>query len=313
MTPDPFAGTAGRQARRTLLLGTLFALIGAWLYGANIPAARAASQAGLPGAELIFYRSLIMVPVLVAIALAFGHGLSLGRADRGPVLRLSVAAGLTATFYLSALDHLSVPLTVVIFYTFPLIVMLLSNRLEGRALSRQQIAVFGIAFAGLVIAVGPSFDQLTVKGVLFALIAAMACAAMFLVAGHVQGSTVRTLFWIQVVVAPISLVFMLVNGGPAPLDAFAKAPIAIGIAMAAYAVAFVFQLMASRRISASRTSLLFLFEPVTAIVFAAWFIGETLSPLQLGGVAMILAALAGEILLDSGRGQPADTKPTEAG
>jgi drug/metabolite transporter (DMT)-like permease len=249
----------------------------------------------------------------VAIALAFGHGLSLGRADRGPVLRLSVAAGLTATFYLSALDHLSVPLTVVIFYSFPLIVMLLSNRLEGRALSRQQMAVFGIAFAGLVIAVGPSFDQLTIKGVLFALIAAMACAAMFLVAGHVQGSTVRTLFWIQVVVAPISLVFMLVNGGPAPLDAFTKAPVAIGIAMAAYAVAFVFQLMASRRISASRTSLLFLFEPVTAIVFAAWFIGETLSPLQLGGVAMILAALAGEILLDSGRGQPADTRPSEAG
>ncbi len=300
MTFDPLAGYAGRQARRTLLLGTVFALIGAWLYGANIPAARTASQAGLPGAELIFYRSLIMVPLLGLIALALRQGLALSQADRGPVLRLSVAAGLTATFYLSALDHLSVPLAVVIFYTFPLIVMILSNRIEGRALSRQQIIVFGVAFAGLVIAVGPSADQLSLKGVLFALVAAMACAAMFLIAGRVEGSAVRTLFWIQVVVAPISLVFMLINGGPAPLAAFAAAPFAIAIAMAAYAIAFVFQLMASKRISASRTSLLFLFEPVTAIVFAAWFIGETLSPLQLGGVAMILVALAAEILLDSG-------------
>ena len=85
-------------------------------------------------------------------------------------------------------------------------------------------------------------------------VAAMACAAMFLIAGRVEGSAVRTLFWIQVVVAPISLVFMLINGGPAPLAAFAAAPFAIAIAMAAYAIAFVFQLMASKRISASRTA-----------------------------------------------------------
>lgn len=300
MTPDPLAGYAGQQARRTLVLGTIFALIGAWLYGANIPAARAASQAGLPGAELIFYRSLIMVPVLGAIALAMRQSLRLDPGDRGAVLRLAVAAGMTATFYLSALDHLSVPLTVVIFYTFPLIVMVLSNRIEGRPISRSQIAVFVVAFSGLTLAVGPSADQLTVKGVAFALVAAVACAVLFLVAGRVQGSTVRTLFWIQLVVAPISLTFLLINGGPAPLTPFTTAPVPIAIAMGAYAIAFVFQLMASRRISASRTSLLFLFEPVTAIVFAAWFIGETLSPLQIGGVALILVALAGEILIGPG-------------
>jgi drug/metabolite transporter (DMT)-like permease len=298
VNPDPLAGYAGQQARRTLLIGTACALFAAWLYGANIPAARAASQAGLPGAELIFYRSLIMVPVLGILAMVLGVSLRLGPAERGAVLRLAIAAGLTATFYLSALDHLAVPLTVVIFYTFPLIVMVVSNRLEGRPISRQQVMVFVVAFAGLVLAVGPSFAELTLKGVLFALTAACACAAMFLVAGRVEGSTVRTLFWIQLVVAPISLAFMLINGGPAPLAVFLVAPISIAIAMGAYAIAFVFQLMASQRISASRTSLLFLFEPVTAIIFAAWFIGETLAPLQLFGVALILAALAGEILLD---------------
>lgn len=309
---DPLGGVAGRQARRTVLLGTLFALFSAWLYGANIPAARAASQAGLPGAELIFYRALIMVPVLALISLAFRQSLALGPADRGPVIRIAIAAGLTATFYLSALDHLAVPLTVVIFYTFPLIVMLLSNRLEGRPISRQQMLVFAIAFAGLLLAVGPSFEQLTVRGVLFALVAACSCAALFLVAGQVQGSTVRTLFWIQLIVAPISLVFLLVNGGPKPLDVFARAPVAIAIAMAAYAIGFVFQLMASKRISASRTSLLFLFEPVTAIVFAAWFIGETLSWLQLAGVALILAGLAAEILLDQRPSATATSEPGKA-
>lgn len=286
-------------ARRAVITGTAFALIAAGLYGANIPAARASSQAGMPGAELIFYRAIILIPLLAAIAMAMRQSLRLGPSERGTIIRLAISAGLTATFYLSALDHLSVPLTVVIFYTFPLLVMVVSNRIEGRRLSPRQIGIFAVAFIGLVVAVGPSVDQLNLHGVSYALIAAVACAALFILAGRVEGPPIRTMFWTQVGQAPIALTFSLMNGGPVPLSTFAKAPLAISIAMGAYAIAFVFQLLASQRISASRAGLLFLFEPVTAIVFAGFFIGETLAPFQLVGVGLILCALAAEVLLDA--------------
>ena len=286
-------------ARQAVITGTVFALIAAGLYGANIPAARAASQAGMPGAELIFYRAVILIPLLAAVAMAMRQSLRLGLSERGTILRLAISAGLTATFYLSALDHLPVPLAVVIFYTFPLLVMVISNRIEGRRLHPRQFAIFGLAFIGLVIAVGPSVDQLNVRGVSYALIAAVACAAMFILAGRVEGPPTRTMFWTQVGQAPIALAFSLMNGGPVPLATFLNAPVAIAIAMGAYAIAFVFQLLASQRISASRAGLLFLFEPVTAIVFAGFFIGETLAPFQLAGVALILCALAAEVLLDA--------------
>lgn len=295
MTPDPVWGAA----RRALVTGTVFALIGAGLYGANIPAARASSQAGMPGAELIFYRALILIPLLGAVALAMRQSLRLAASERGTVIRLAISAGLTATFYLSALDHLTVPLTVVIFYTFPLLVMVISNRIEGRRLERRQIGIFAVAFVGLMLAVGPSFDQLNVRGVAYALIAACACAAMFILAGRVEGSPVRTMFWTQVGQGPIALTFSLLNGGPVPLSTFLNAPVAISIAMGAYAIAFIFQLLASQRISASRAGLLFLFEPVTAMVIAGFFLGETLAPIQILGVALILSALAAEVLLDA--------------
>jgi drug/metabolite transporter (DMT)-like permease len=67
--------------------------------------------------------------------------------------------------------------------------------------------------------------------------------------------------------------------------------------MGAYAIAYLFQLMAAQRISADRAGLLFLFEPVTAIAAAGLVLHETLSPLQMGGVLLILGALAAEILL----------------
>jgi len=293
--PDPVWGAA----RRTLVTGTVFALIGAGLYGANIPAARASSQAGMPGAELIFYRALILIPLLAAVALAMRQSLRLAPSERGTIIRLAISAGLTATFYLSALDHLTVPLTVVIFYTFPLLVMVISNRIEGRRLERRQIGIFAVAFVGLMLAVGPSLDQLNPRGVAYALIAACACAAMFILAGRVEGPPVRTMFWTQVGQGPIALTFSLLNGGPVPLSTFLNAPVAISIAMGAYAIAFIFQLLASQRISASRAGLLFLFEPVTAMVIAGFFLGETLAPIQILGVVLILSALAAEVLLDA--------------
>ena len=107
------------------------------------------------------------------------------------------------------------------------------------------------------------------------------------------------MFWTQVGQGPIALTFSLLNGGPVPLSTFLNAPVAISIAMGAYAIAFIFQLLASQRISASRAGLLFLFEPVTAMVIAGFFLGETLAPIQILGVALILSALAAEVVLDA--------------
>jgi drug/metabolite transporter (DMT)-like permease len=296
----PDDGPVWRDARRTVMIGTGMALAGAFLYGANIPAARAASQAGMTGADLIFYRSLIMLPLLAIFALAMRQSLAVPPGEIGQLARLGIASGLTASFYLSALDHLPVPITVVLFYTFPLIVMVVSNRLAGRWLDRRQLGVFAVAFVGLVIAVGPSLGGISGWGVMLALLGACSCAALFIIVGTVTGPPMRTLFWVQVAVAPIALGFAMLNGGPVPLSTFANAPLAIAIAMGAYMIAFVFQLQAAKRISPSRAGILFLFEPVTAIVIAGLVLGETMHPAQIAGVVLILGALAAEVALDAG-------------
>ncbi|MCA0400755.1 MAG: DMT family transporter [Proteobacteria bacterium] len=296
-------------ARRTILIGTGLALLAAMSFGINVPAVRSASQAGMFGADLIFYRALILAVLIGGFALATGQRLALMPQERAPVLRLALAASLTATFYLSALDHLAVPMAVVIFYTFPLIVMLISNRLEGRRLAAKQIGIFAIAFAGLVLAVGPSADKLSLVGVGFAILAALCSAALFILAGNVEGTPQRNLFWTQLVMIPVSLVIALINGGPVPVAVFKAAPIAILIAMVGYALGFFLQLHAARRISASRTGLLFLLEPVTAIVLAGFALGETLRPVEILGVGLILAALAAEILIDTPKAEVTSDGP----
>jgi drug/metabolite transporter (DMT)-like permease len=105
--------------------------------------------------------------------------------------------------------------------------------------------------------------------------------------------------WTQVVVAPVAFGFALLNGSVVSPGVFALAPIAILLAMGGYAIGYFLQLMAAQRLSASRASLLFLFEPVVSILTAGLFLGESLSPLQMGGIVLILIALAVEILLSA--------------
>lgn len=303
--------------RRTILAGTLLAFAAAAFYGMNIPAARVASQAGFPGADLIFWRALLLVPALLVLGLALGERLYLPARERGPMLRLALAASFTATFYLSALDHLPVPMTVVIFYTFPLIVMLVSSRIDGRRLSAGQIIVFCIAFAGLLLAVGPSIAGLSTYGVTLAALGAIACAGMFILAGRVENAPLVTTFWTQIAMVPVALAYTLMQGGPVGVSAFGLAPVAIFITMAAYAAGYFLQMMAAARISAGRASLIFLFEPVIAILLAWILLGESMTILQTAGVVAILGALAVEAVLGLRMAAPpvlsADSPPDDPG
>ena len=290
-------GVAEQSARRAILIGTIIAFASAALYGANIPAARMASQSGLPGADLIGYRALILIPILLIIAPFSGERLVPAAGQWIPLLRLAIAASFTAIFYLSAIDHLPVPMAVTLFYTFPLIVMVLSILFERRKPDPAEIGVFVVAFAGLLLAIGPTVSGLKPIGVVYALIGATACAFLFIYAGRVSNSPIRNTLWTQVAMGPIALAFATLNGGPAPLAVFAVAPVAIAVAMIGYALGYYLQMIASARLAPSRVSLIFLFEPIVAI-FAAWLLlGESLSPVQIAGVGLVLAALAAEVLI----------------
>lgn len=289
-------GPVFARARRVVLIGTLLALASATLYGVNIPAARIASQAGFSGSDLITWRALITVPLLLIIALTTGTKLIAPPGQGGTLARLALAASFTATFYLSAIDHLPVPMAVVIFYTFPLAVMVISNRIEGRRLSGAQIGIFALAFTGLVLAVGPSFAGLSMKGILFAFAGAIACAFMFILAGRVEDAPLRNVFWTQVAMVFVAGAFTLLKGGMVPPAAFLAAPVAIFIAMAGYLLGYALQLMAAARISPARASLLFLFEPMVAIITALLVLGDTLTGVQASGLVLILMSLVAEVL-----------------
>lgn len=281
------------------MLGSVFALTAAVLYGGNVPAARAASLAGMRGADLIFYRGILLIALIVVIAAFTGMRLRLQAHERKPMLMLALGAALTAILYLTSIDTLPVPSAVVIFYTFPLMVMLATPFVERRPLSPKLIVLFLIAFSGLVMALGPALGALNLRGVIFALGAAVTNTVLYFVVGRASESPLRSMLYTQIVALPIALgVALAQHGTLAPLSTFWLAPWAIIAMISGYAIGFFFQMLAAQRLAPARMGLLFLAEPATSILVAALFLGEILSPLQMLGVGLMLAVLAAEFIVD---------------
>lgn len=288
-----------RSTGRTLLIGGLLALGSAIFYGANVPAARVAALAGMQGPDLIFYRAILLVAFSFVLARATGASLRVPLEGRKSLLLLALGATLTALLYLTSLGTLAVPQAVVLFYTFPIMIMIATPLVERRRVSPKTAILIVLAFVGLVLAIGPGVAGLDALGVALALAAALTNTALFFVLGRNSTAPLPTMFYTQALAVPLALAFAFAHhGAPVAASVFWAAPWAIAAVIAGYAIGFVLQMEAGQRLAPARMGLLYLAEPVTSILVAALTLGEMLGPLQMLGVAVILGVLAVEFAHD---------------
>ena len=67
--------------------------------------------------------------------------------------------------YLGAVAYIPVSLAALIFYTFPFYVAVLASLTGREPMTRTKAAALVVAFAGLILALGPSFDELNWRGI----------------------------------------------------------------------------------------------------------------------------------------------------
>lgn len=283
-------------ARSPAVVGTLLALAGATSYGINIVAARVTAQSGITGPDMIVYRSLIFLPVVLAIVLATRRRLVLGASEAPAVFRFALFATGTALSYVSSLKFLPVPMAVTIFYTYPLLVILISPYTDGIRLSGRRWAVALVAFSGMLLAVGPHIDGLDPRGVALAFLGALCCAGMFISGSRLTTDGFVTFFWTQMLALPIALAFAWATGGLAEPATMRAAAWPFAITALGFFLGLLCQILAAPRISAASAGLLFLFEPVVGIVTAALVLDERVTAIQAAGLLLIIGALVYDML-----------------
>ncbi len=129
------------------LRGVLLALAAASIYGAVPNFARMAFLNGVPALESVLSRTTVVAIGLGLVALARGESFRLSRAAWPVFLYQCMATLMVSACYLASVQFLPVTLSVIVFYLFPVLIVLAAPLAEGRApgLARIGVALLGFA------------------------------------------------------------------------------------------------------------------------------------------------------------------------
>lgn len=276
------------------LFGGALIVIGAIAYGINIPAARVAGLGGVNGSNLAAQRSLLFVLALALCILLTGRSFRIKFGETRRIILLGISSGLLAVGYLSSLSFVPVAMAVTVFYTFPLMLILVAPFTGGGPITGWRMLAFAIAFAGILLAIGPSLDGLDWRGLALAFLAAFASAAMFTITATLKQDRITLLFWAQAIACLILVPAAWMTGLPTTAQ-FSAVWVAVALSALGFYIGFSCQFAAAPYLSAATIGLLFLIEPIVAILAAAIVLGETLGAVQIAGVALVVLGLALDI------------------
>lgn len=282
--------------------GFLLALAGAAAYGFNITFARIAAFEGVQGPLMVVFRVVVMLALAVGMALVLRGGLSVATRDRPALGVLGVASAGVGICYLSSVAFIPVTVAAVVFYTYPVLIVLLSPFVEGKRLSPPLLGVAALAFVGIVLVLGPAFDSLDPRGLALAFGASLSAVAQFFAATRCAGvGAAPKVFWVHVICLPAALAAALATGGLRGPEALLAAPWAVALTIGGFVLGFVFQMAALGRVSAVAGGLAFCLEPVVAALTSALVLGERLAPVQYAGGALVIGAIMANVALQGRR------------
>lgn len=290
--------------------GLLFALCSATFYGLNIVYARVAALAGTSGSALVLYRVFLMLALIGIAVVAMRRSLAVPREERGTMLLLGVATTLVGICYLSSVAYIPVTVAAVVFYTFPILIVLTSPFVEGTRLTPTLLGIAAMAFLGVMMVVGSAVGDLDWRGLALACAASVATAVQFFAGARCRRTGIfAKVFWIHVLVLPTAALIGFAAGQITPPSALAAAPFAVAMTIGGYVFGIMLQFLALGRITAVAAGIIYCMEPVVAAAASVVLLDETLSPPQMLGGILVLCAIIANVLMEQRRMRQAPLVP----
>lgn len=272
----------------------LFCLASGTAFGAMAIFGKLAYGEGATVGTLLAVRFALAAVIFWAIVAA--RGARIGRRDAVAGLALGACGyALQAGCYFAALERIDASLLSLLLYTFPALVAGAAVALGRERLDGRRVAALVIASAGLALVVGGApTGGLEPLGTALGLGAAVVYSTYILVS---DGLVAR--------IRPELLTALVCTGAAIPLTAGSAvlgelrpgeltvagwgwiAALAVISTVAAIGLFFA----GLRRVGPTTASILATVEPLVTVVLAYLAFGERLSPIQLGGGTLVLAAV----------------------
>jgi drug/metabolite transporter (DMT)-like permease len=240
---------------------------------------------------MLTYRSVIGL-AMMAVWLRIGPT---PQADnRVRAISFGIGILFTALVYclFKAIDLIDVPTAVLTYFAYPLLTGIVAAITGLERLRWQGMLCALIAFAGLGLMIGAHPAGLAPAGIALALAAAVfRVAVLILTRAYLVRADARVTTWYSVIAQIVVFGAVLIGGrdyaGAGNIGGWA-ALIVVSVGATA---GILFMFVSTVQIGPFRTALIMNLEPLLATVLSALFLGQSITPVQSVGAAVMLAAL----------------------
>jgi drug/metabolite transporter (DMT)-like permease len=297
------APTRTPASQRRDPVGGVIVGFAALLFGSVVVIGRSEPIQAMPVPTLLAVRFGIAAAALALVVVATRRSLRAAPGEGGRLFFLgAVLYALESALFFLALERGTAATVTLLFYTYPVLVALLSATTGGGLPGWVVGGSLMAAVAGTIIVVASSGGlDISVAGIGFALGSALTFSVYLVGADRLIRRTppLATAMWVSLS-ASLGLAAAAVVTEVAALPATAaRVPVAgMGVLTAG---AFFFLFLGLRRVGAVRSSVIASLEPVAAAVLAAIFVDE---PIRAGVFAGGVLILAGAIAATVARGVP---------
>ena len=275
------------------IIGTLCAIGAGIFFGFIGPVTKIAYNLGVGIGLAIILRYLIATMLISPFIISNKPTFAMYKKQIWMLMLLTSGSILLTTGLLISVKYIDVSLAILIFSTYPIIVLFVSILIDKEKIDLKIKVVFLITFSGLFLVLGPSLESLNIFGVSSAIIASVGASIIILTNQKLSNRQISSihinaftnLFNFIFFIIVISLFFEI------NIHISVKAWLIILIPSFCYAVAFFLQLSAIPRIGQSKTALLLYTEPMIAVLAAIVLLKEVLNFFQSLGAIIVISSL----------------------
>ena len=273
-------------------IGVIIALLSAVCFALSNTFAGLAYKGGVTPMTLSATRFFLPTILLLGILCVKGAPIIMSKKSGQIAIVLGVITIIYNIALLIAIERLPVPIAILIFFLFPIITgfVLTATGAEPFTITKTIGAV--VALLGLALVLGVSFGQLDSLGILLATIGAIGLATVSVLSHHlIKGEDPRqAMLYMAATALAIMTVVMTIRGEfylPTNTDGW----IGFLVSNILYAAGMITYFYAISMAGGSATTFFVNLEPLVVTGAAFLLLGQTLTPLQLLGVLIVVGAL----------------------
>lgn len=274
--------------------GILYTVLSAVLFGITPLITTAVYGYGANSMTVVFYRSLLVIPMLAVIMKARGISFTISVRDlRNTGIIAVFGSGLTTILLFSSYTYIDVGCATTLHFLYPVFVSLLCFAVYHERLGRRKLLALGMAFVGAL-----CFFDLTNTGSITGLIMAASSAltyAFYMVQlektrlSHQNAYKIS--FYLAIFILLETLVYHLLFSSIQFILPWNAYLLILLLSLVSSFLAVVLLQKGIQKLGSSTASLFCLFEPITSVICGVFFLQEALTPAKAAGCLIILTAL----------------------